>query len=186
MIETSHDQLSVARQCELSGLSRSSFYYRPRAADSFCLEIMHALDRIYTQYPFYGVRRMQQALGREGYAVNHKRVHRLMHLMGLQAIYPRRSLSAGGESHRVVPYLLRDRVIDRPDLVWASDITYLPLLHGFVYLVAIMDWFSRYVLSWRIANTLDAGFCLEALEEALMRGRPEIFNTDQGGSIQRR
>ncbi len=183
MIETSHDHLSVARQCELLGLSRSSFYYRPLEADPFRLEIMHAIDRIYTQYPFYGVRRIQQALRREGYAVNHKRVHRLMQVMGLQAIYPRRSLSAGGEAHRVYPYLLGDREIDRPDRVWASDITYLPLLHGFVYLVAVMDWFRRYVLSWRIANPLDAAFCLEALEEALAQGRPEIFNTDQGSQF---
>ena len=180
MIEASHDHLSVAKQCELLGLSRSSFYYRPQEADPFGLQIMHALDRIYTRYPFYGVRRLQQALRHEGYAVNHKRVHRLMQLMGLQAIYPRRRRSAGGEAHRIYPYLLRDRVIDRPDRVWASDITYLPLLDGCVYLVAVMDWFSRYVLSWRIANTLDTAFCLEALEEALTQGRPEIFNTDQG------
>ena len=180
MIEARHAPLSVAKQCELLGLSRSSFYYRRQAASPLGLQIMHAIDRIYTQYPFYGVRRIQQALRHEGYAVNHKRVHRLMQRMGLQAIYPRPSRSAGDASDRVYPYLLRDRVIDRPDQVWASDITYLPLLDGFVYLVAIMDWFSRYVLSWRIANTLDAAFCLAALEEALTRGRPEIFNTDQG------
>ena len=182
-IEAGQDGLSVARQCQLLGLPRSSFYYRPLEPDPFCLEIMHALDRLYTRYPFYGVRRLRQALRQEGYAVNHKRVHRLMQVMGLQAIYPRRSLSAGGEAHRVYPYLLRDRKIDRPDQVWASDITYLPLLHGFVYLVAIMDWFSRYVLSWRIANTLDTAFCLEALEEALAQGRPEMFNTDQGSQF---
>ena len=180
MIEVRHAPLSVAKQCELLGLSRSSFYYRRQAASPFDLQIMHAVDRIYTPYPFYGVRRMQQALRHEGYAVNHKRVHRLMQRMGLQAIYPRPSQSAGDASHRVYPYLVRDRVMDRPDQVWASDIPYLPLLDGFVYLVAIMDWFRRYVLSWRIANTLDAAFCLAALEEALTRGRPEIFNTDQG------
>ena len=151
-IEAGQDGLSVARQCQLLELPRSSFYYRPLEPDPFRLEILHALDRLYTRYPFYGVRRLRQALRQEGYAVNHKRVHRLMQVMGLQAIYPRRSLSAGGEAHRVYPYLLRDRTIDRPDHVWASDITYLPLLHGFVYLVAIMDWFSRYVLSWRIAK----------------------------------
>ncbi len=183
MIEASHDHLSVTKQCQLLGPSRSSFYYRPLGTDPFRLEIMHAIDRIYSQYPFYGVRRIQQALRREGYAVNHNRVHRLMQAMGLQAIFPQRSLSAGGEAHRVYPYLLGDRQIDRPDRVWASDITYLPLLHGFVYLLAVMDRFSRYVLSWRIANTLDATFCLEALEEALAQGRPEIFNTDQGSQF---
>lgn len=180
MIESSHDHLSVAQQCALLGLSRSSFYYRPQAADPFGLQIMHALDRLYTRYPFYGVRRLQQALRHEGYVVNHKRVHRLMQRMGLQAIYPRPRRATADASHRVYPYLLRDRVIDQPDQVWASDITYLPLRDGFVYLVAVMDWFSRYVLAWRIANTLDAAFCLEALEEALTQGRPAIFNTDQG------
>lgn len=180
MIEAHPAPVSVAKQCELLGLSRSSFYYRPQEAPPLDRQVMHAIDRIYTQYPFYGVRRMQQALRRAGYTVNHKRVHRLMQRMGLQAIYPRASRSAKDASHRVYPYLLRDRVIDRPDQVWASDITFLPLLDGFVYLVAIMDWFSRFVLAWRIANTLDAAFCLAALEEALSRGRPEIFNTDQG------
>lgn len=180
MIEAGHDHLSVVKQCELLGLARSSFYYRPQAADPLHLPIMHAIDRLYTRYPFYGVRRLQQALRQEGYTVHHKRVHRLMQRMGLQAIYPRRRRASGGEAHRVYPYLLRNRVIDRPDQVWASDITYLPLLDGFVYLVAVMDWFSRYVLAWRISNTLDTGLCLAALEEALAQGRPEIFNTDQG------
>lgn len=180
MIDPGHAHLSVVRQCQLLGLSRSSFYYRPQAASPLDLPLMHAIDRLYTRYPFYGVRRIQKALRQEGLAVNHKRVHRLMQRMGLQAIYPRRRGSAAGEAHRVYPYLLRDRVIDRPDQVWASDITFLPLQGGFVYLVAVMDWFSRYVLAWRIANTLDKAFCLAALEEALGQGRPEIFNTDQG------
>lgn len=183
MIEAGHERVSVARQCALLGLSRSSYYYRPRPPNPFDLELMHALDRLYTRYPFYGVRRLEQALRHEGYAVNHKRVHRLMQVLGLQAIPVRRRLSAGDASHRIYPYLLRRRVIDRPDLVWASDITYLPLRRGFVYLVAVMDWFSRYVLSWRLANTLDAAFCLEALDEALSQGRPEIFNTDQGSQF---
>ena len=153
MIKVGHKRVSVARKCALVGLSRSSYYYRPRPPDPFDLELMHALDRLYTRYPFYGVRRLQQALRQEGYPVNRKRVHRLMQVLGLQAIPVRRRLSARDASHRVYPYLLRRRVIDRPDLVWASDITYLPLRRGFVYLVAVMDWFSRYVLSWRLANS---------------------------------
>ena len=180
MIDPGQADLSVVRQCHLLGLSRSSFYYRPQAVPPLDLPLMHAIDRLYMQYPFYGVRRIRQALRQQGWAVNHKRVHRLMQQMGLQAIYPRRRRSAGGAAHRVYPYLLRDRVIDRPDQVWASDITFLPLQGGFVYLVAVMDWFSRYVLAWRIDNSLAPAFCLAALEDALTGGRPEIFNTDQG------
>ena len=182
-IEAPHPQLSVHRQCQLLGLPRSSFYYRPVAADPLTLELMNAIDRIYTERPIYGVRRICAALRRDGYPVNPKRVHRLMQAMGLQAIYPRRQRTTPDPEHRVYPYLLRGRTVDRPDQVWCSDITYLPLSSGFVYLVAVMDWFSRYVLAWRISNTLDAAFCVEALEEALGQGRPEIFNTDQGAQF---
>ncbi len=183
LIDPHPSELSVACQCDLLGLPRSSYYYPPVETDPFTLELMHAIDRIYTRRPIFGVRCIQEALRREGKVVNHKRVHRLMQVMGLQAIYPRRSLSAPGEAHRIYPYLLRGLQILRPDQAWSTDITYLPLRRGFVYLVAVMDWFSRYVLSWRISNTLDVVFCLEALEEALSHATPEIFNTDQGSQF---
>jgi len=183
MIEPQDTQLSVARQCELVGLPRSSFYYQPVAPDAFTLEVMHAIDRIYTHRPFYGVRRICKTLRDEDYPVNPKRVHRLMQVMGLQAIYPRKRLSLPDKAHRVFPYLLREVTVDRPDQAWCADITYLRLRGGFVYLVAVMDWFSRYVLSWRISNTLDASFCVAALEDALAHGTPDIFNTDQGSQF---
>ena len=183
LIDPSPSELSVAHQCDLLGLPRSSYYYQPVETDPFTLELMHAIDRIYTRRPIFGVLRLQEALRREGRVVNHKRVYRLMRVMGIQAIYPRRSLSAPGEPHRIYPYLLRGPRVLRPDQAWCTDITYLPLRGGFVYLVAVMDWFSRYVLSWRISNTLDVVFCLEALEEALGHATPEIFNTDQGAQF---
>ena len=183
MIEPQDAQLSLSRQCELVGLSRSSFYYQPVAPDPFTLEVMHAIDCIYTDRPFYGVRRIWWTLRADGLPVNRKRVHRLMQLMGLQAIYPRKRLSLPDKAHRVYPYLLREVTVDRPDLAWCSDITYLRLRGGFVYLVAVMDWYSRYVLSWRISNTLDAAFCVAALEDALVQGTPDIFNTDQGSQF---
>ena len=183
MIGPQHPQLSVVRQCELVGLPRSSFYYQAAAPDPFTLQVMHAIDRIYTDHPFFGVRRIWKTLRNDGYEVNRKRVHRLMQQMGLQAIYPRKRLSVPDNDHRVYPYLLRGLTIDRPDQVWCSDITYLRLRGGFVYLVAVMDWFSRYVLSWRISNTLDAAFCLAALEDALEQAVPDIFNTDQGSQF---
>ncbi len=183
LIKPPHPQLSVHRQCQLLGLPRSSFYYQPVAPDRLTLELMNAIDRIYTEHPIYGVRRIGATLRRAGYPVNPKRVHRLMKAMGLQAIYPRTRRTTPDPQHRVYPYLLRGVTVDRPDHVWCSDITYLPVGSGFVYLVAVMDWFSRYVLSGRVSNTLDAAFCLEALEEALGQGRPEIFNTDQGAQF---
>jgi putative transposase len=148
MIEPQDAQLSVARQCELVGLSRSSFYYQAEAPDPLTLEVMHAIDRIYTDRPFYGVRRIWWRLREDGLLVNRKRVHRLMQVMGLQAIYPRKRLSLPDKTHRVYPYLLRQVTVDRPDLAWCSDITYLRLRGGFVYLVAVMDWYSRYVMVW--------------------------------------
>ena len=147
MIEPQDAPLSLSRQCELVGLPRSSFYYQPVAPDAFTLEVMHAIDRIYTDRPFYGVRRICKTLRDDGYQVNHTRVHRLMQWMGLQAIYPRKRLSLPDKTHRVFPYLLREVTVDRPDLAWCADITYLRLRGGFVYLVAVMDWYSRYVLS---------------------------------------
>jgi putative transposase len=144
------------------------------------LRLMKRIDELYMAHPFYGSRNMTVVLKREGHRVNRKRIQRLMRLMGIQAIYPKPRLSIGGKDHKIYPYLLKNLTIDRVDQVWCADITYIRLAHGFVYLVAIMDWYSRRVLSWRLSNTLDTEFCLEALEEALEHGKPEIFNTDQG------
>jgi putative transposase len=164
----------------LLGLNRSSYYYEPAVETAENLRLMRRIDEEYTAHPFLGSRRMTQWLNREGEAVNRKRVQRLMRLMGLEAIHPKPRLSAAGRGHRIYPYLLRDVCIERPDQVWSTDITYIPLLHGFMYLAAIIDWYSRFVLAWRLSNTLDGGFCLAMLEEALSRGRPEVFNSDQG------
>jgi putative transposase len=180
LVEPGHPRLSVRRQCELLGLSRSSLYYEPAAETAANLRLMRLIDREYTAHPFLGSRRMTKWLMERGESVNRKRVRRLMRVMGLEAIYPRPKLSAAGRGHRIYPYLLRDVRIERPDQVWSTDITYVPLARGFMYLAAIIDWFSRYVLAWRLSNTLDGSFCLEMLEEALSRGRPEVFNTDQG------
>jgi putative transposase len=173
--------LSVSQQCELLGLSRSSYYYEPATESAANLALMALIDREYTAHPFRGSRGMTAWLKREGHAVNRKRVQRLMRLMGLEAVYPKPKLSVGGAGHKVYPYLLRDVAIERVNQVWSTDITYIPMPNGFMYLTAVMDWHSRYVLSWKLSNTLDTEFCLEALEEALQRGgRPEVFNTDQG------
>jgi len=170
----------VRRQCELLGLARSSLYYEPAQETADNLRLMRLLDQEYTAHPFLGSRRLTKWLAEQGETVNRKRVQRLLRLMGLEAIYPKPKLSATGRGHRVYPYLLRDVRIERPDQVWSTDITYVPLNSGFMYLAAIIDWFSRYVLAWRLSNTLDGSFCLEMLEEALSRGQPEVFNTDQG------
>jgi len=200
MINPKYKKISVRRQCNLLGLNRSSLYYQPRpfARESMHntgqmiipvqeteknLSIMKRIDELYIDHPFYGSRNMRTVLNREGYQVNRKRIQRLMRLMGIQAIYPKPRLSIGGQGHKIYPYLLKGLTIDRPDQVWCSDITYIRLTHGFVYLVAVMDWYSRFVLSWRLSNTLDTEFCLEALKEALDRGKPDIFNTDQGSQF---
>jgi len=180
MIEAEHPVLSVRRQCDLLGLARSGLYYEPQGESPENLALMRLLDEAYTAWPFYGVRKITAHLAREGQAVNVKRVRRLMRLMGLEAIYPRKRLSVPGEGHKRYPYLLRGVEIVRPDQVWSADITYLRLRRGFLYLAAILDWYSRYVLSWTLSSSLDAAFCVWALEEALARGRPEVFNTDQG------
>jgi putative transposase len=180
LIEADHAELSVRRQCQLLGLSRSSLYYEPAAETTANLRLMRLLDQEYTAHPFLGSRRLTAWLNDQGEAVNRKRVQRLLRLMGLEAIYPKPKLSAARAGHRLYPYLLRNVPIQRPDQVWSTDITYVPLACGFMYLAAIIDWFSRYVLAWRLSNTLDGSFCLEMLEEALGRGRPEVFNTDQG------
>lgn len=172
--------MSVRQQCQLLGLCRSSLYYQgvPESVEN--LRLMRRIDQEYTAHPFLGSRRLTKWLNERGEAVNRKRVQRLMRLMGLEAIYPKPKLRAAGRGHRIYPYLLRNVRIERPDQVWSTDITYVPLASGFMYLAAIMDWFSRYVVAWRLSNTLDGSFCVEMLEEALRRGRPEVFNTDQG------
>ena len=180
LVEPDHPELSVRRQCELLGLCRASLYYEPAAETVENLRLMRLLDREYTAHPFLGSRRLTAWLQEQGESVNRKRVQRLMRLMGLEAIYPKPRLSAARAGHRVYPYLLRGVAIERPDQVWSTDITYVPLAKGFMYLAAIIDWHSRYVLAWRLSNTLDGDFCLDMLEEALGRGRPEVFHTDQG------
>ena len=171
----------MRRQCELLGLCRSSLYYRPAAETPQNLRLMRLIDQQYTAHPFYGSRKLTLWLRDEqGEAVNRKRVQRLMRLMGLEAIYPKPKLTLAGRGHRLFPYLLRDVIISRPDQVWSADITYVPMASGFMYLAAVIDWFSRYVIAWRLSNSLDGSFCLDMLEEALSLGRPEIFNTDQG------
>jgi putative transposase len=179
-VEVGHPELSVRRQCELLGLPRSSLYYRPAPAAAEDLRLMRLIDQQYTARPFYGSRRMTAWLQTQGEEVNRKRVRRLMGRMGLEAIYPKPRLSAAGRGHRTYPYLLRGVSIQRPDQVWSADITYVPLPTGVMYLAATIDWYSRYVVGWRLSNTLDGSFCLEMLEEALGKGRPEVFNTDQG------
>jgi putative transposase len=180
LVEPDHPQLSVRRQCVLLGLSRSSLYYEPAAETAENLRLMRLLDEEYTAHPFLGSRRLTKWLIEQGEEVNRKRVQRLMRLMGLEAIYPKPKLSAARAGHRIYPYLLRNVNIQRPDQVWSTDITYVPLACGFMYLAAIIDWYSRYVIAWRLSNTLDGSFCLAMLDEALSRGRPEVFNTDQG------
>lgn len=176
--------LSVVRQCELLGLNRSMVYYRPAAETAVNLELMRIIDEEFTAHPFTGSRRMRDVLARKGYETNRKRIQRLMDLMGLYAIYPKPRLSMSNREHKKYPYLLRDLKIVRPNHVWATDITYIRLRSGFMYLVAIMDWFSRYVLSWRLSNTIDVAFCLEALTEAVATfGYAEIFNSDQGSQF---
>jgi putative transposase len=178
LIDKSHSELSISHQAELIGISRSSIYYKPVIEADFSLKCL--IDKQYTLTPFYGSRKMRAHLRRQGHWINRKHIQRLMREMGLEAIYPKPHLSQAHPEHKIYPYLLRDVRIDRKDQVWASDITYIPLSRGFAYLVAIMDWWSRYVLAWQISTSLDTSFCLETLEMALKHGKPEIFNTDQG------
>ncbi len=184
MMRSDHPALSLSRQCEVLSISRSSFYYAPKGESLENLALMRRIDELFLKYPFYGSRQMVRQLRRDGVCVGRHRVRRLMRLMGLEAIYQAPRTSTPHPAHRVYPYLLKGLVIDRPNQVWCADITYIPVQRGFLYLVAIMDWATRHVLSWRLSNTMDAGFCVEALNEALARyGRPEIFNTDQGSQF---
>ena len=179
-IELNHANISIARQCELLNVARSSYYYSVAGEPEENLRLMRLLDEQYTRTPFYGVRRMLVWLRDVGYRVNPKRIRRLMRLMGLEPIYPKPRLSQNVLGHKIYPYLLRGVLIERANQVWSSDITYVRLRHGFVYLVAVMDWYTRYVLSWEISVTMETSFCIAALDWALRRGKPEIFNTDQG------
>lgn len=183
MINPADKRLSVNRQCELLGLRRSSYYYQPQGEGEYNLKLMRLLDKQYTRTPFYGSRRMREWLRRQGHPVSRERIRRLMRLMGLEAIYPKRRLSRPGSEFQRFPYLLRGLRIDRPDQVWATDITYIRLRRGFVYLVAVMDWFSRYVVAWEVSLTMEADFCITALRRALAGRKPEIFNSDQGSQF---
>ncbi len=183
MIETGHPDLSIRRQCELVGLSRSTFYYQPATESPLNLLLMRLIDLQYTKRPFYGYPKMTAHLRRSGHRVNPKRIRRLMRLMDIQAVYCRPRTTVAAKNHKVYPYLLRGLVITQPNQVWCADITYVPMCQGFMYLVAIMDWFSRLVITWQLSNTLDGTFCLTALNQALANARPEIFNTDQGAQF---
>lgn len=180
-METDNPMISVSRQCDLLGLNRSSYYYTPQGENPFNLFLMRLIDEQHTRRPTFGVEKMTDWLRNQGYWVNEKRIERLMKKMDLVAIYPKPCLSQPGEDHNKYPYLLRNVLIDHPDQVWASDISYIRLRHGFVFLVVVMDWFSRYVLSWNLSITLEKEFCIEALKNALAVSKPEIFNSDQGG-----
>ena len=181
MIDPDHPRLSVSRQCQLLVLPRSTRYHQAKAVPDKTLRLMKQVDELYMQHPFYGSRQMKRALHRLGYEVGRRRVSRLMSLMGLEAIYRKPNLSRANAAHPVYPYLLRGLVVDRPNQVWATDITYIPVRGGFAYLCAVIDWHSRCVLAWELSNTLDAAFCVRVLKRALaLHGAPDIFNTDQG------
>ena len=183
LVDRDHPEISVRRQCALLGVNRSGLYYELVGESEENLLLMRLLDEQYTRTPFYGSRKMTEWLASQGHAVNRKRVSRLMELVGLEAVYPKPKLSQPGEGHRIYPYLLRGTTVERVNQVWSTDITYIRMAQGFLYLVAIMDWFSRFVLSWSLSLTMEVGFCIEALKRALGRGRPEIFNSDQGSQF---
>jgi putative transposase len=181
LVDPTDPGLSIVAQCRLLKVARSSLYYRPVPVSADDLTLMRRMDELHLAYPFYGSRRLAAALRRDGWSANRKRVRRLMQVMGLETIYQKPNTSQAHPEHKVYPYLLRGLPIDRPNQVWCADITYIPMAKGFVYLVAVMDWFSRRVLAWRVSISMDTTFCVEALQEALDRhGAPEIFNTDQG------
>jgi len=183
LIDQISDSLSIRSQCELLQFNRSNLYYEPVLVSKETLNIMTRIDEIYTAYPFYGSRKITVALKQDGWSICRERVQRLMRQMAIEVIYPKPKLSIKDKQHTIYPYLLADYSIERPNQVWSSDITYIRLKQGFMYLVAIIDWYSRYVLSWRLSNALEASFCIEALEEALEKGTPDIFNSDQGSQF---
>jgi putative transposase len=183
LIEARNRKISVKRQCELIELNRSTYYYNKRPKDFFNFELMKEIDKIYTVIPSYGSPRITNALQSMGYAVNHKRIERLMRLMGIAAICPKPNTSLPEKGHKIYPYLLKNVEINRPNQVWSTDITYIPIKKGFAYLVAVMDWHSRCILSWEISTTMDRKFCIKALKKALKISKPEIFNSDQGSQF---
>lgn len=183
LVEWEHPGISVRRQCELLGINRSGLYYESVGESEENLALMRLLDEQYTRTPFYGSRKMTKWLASVGHAVNRKRVSRLMEQLGIEAVYPKPKLSRPGEGHKIYPYLLRGVKVERVNQVWSTDITYIRMPRGFLYLVAVMDWFSRYVLSWSLSLTMEVDFCIEALLRALRRGRPEVFNSDQGSQF---
>jgi putative transposase len=183
LVEEGHPEISVRRQCDLLGVNRWSLYYESKGESEENLQLMRLMDEQYTRAPFYGSRRMTEWLHTKGFEVNRKRVARLMALMGIEAVYPKPKLSQPGEGHRIYPYLLEGMKVERVNQVWSTDITYIRMAQGCAYLVAVMDWHSRFVLSWSLSLTMELDFCLEALERALRRGRPEIFNSDQGSQF---
>jgi len=184
MVEPEHSSLSIVRQCTLLSISRSGLYYRPTGESAASLALMRLIDEAYLECPYYGARQMMRHLFRLGHRVGRHRIARLMRKMGLAAIYQKPNTSRPNKENKIYPYLLRDLTITKPDEVWCTDISYIPMRKGFMYLVAVMDWHSRRILSWRVSNTMDVEFCIEALEEALMRhGKPDVFNTDQGSQF---
>jgi putative transposase len=182
-IDATNEQLSIRQQCKLLDIPRSSYYYHPVSISEYTLKVMNEIDMMYTKYPFYGSRKITVELRKKGYQVNIKRVKRLMKKMGIRAIYPEPNTSCPDKTHHIYPYLLKGITISHPNHVWSTDITYLRLKKGFLYLVAIIDWYSRYVLSWELSNTIDSFFCVTALQEALEISRPDIFNSDQGAQF---
>jgi putative transposase len=182
-VERGHAEISVRRQCELLGVNRAGLYYEPVGESEENLGVMRLLDEQYTRAPFYGSRKMTAWLATQGWELNRKRVSRLMAVMGIEAVYPKPRLSQPGEGHKIYPYLLRGVEVESVNQVWSTDITYIRMARGFVYLVAVMDWFSRFVLSWSLSLTMELDFCVEALQCALRRGRPGIFNSDQGSQF---
>jgi putative transposase len=183
LVDWDHADVSVRRQCELLGVNRAGLYYEPLGENEENVRLMRLMDEQYTRAPFYGSRKMTAWLVTQGFKVNRKRVSRLMALMGLEAVYPKPKLSQPGAGHKIYPYLLRGVAVERVNQVWSTDITYIRMAQGFVYLVAVLDWFSRFVLSWALSLTMEIDFCIEALKRALRRGRPEIFNSDQGSQF---
>jgi putative transposase len=182
-IDFENDELSVREQCRLLGIQRSSIYYEPQPETEENLQLMRLIDEEHLTHPARGSRQMVGFLESQGFGVNRKRVQRLMRKMGIEGISPRPRTTVRNTGHQAYPYLLRDLKIERPNQVWCSDITYIPMRHGFMYLVAVLDWYSRHVLSWRLSNSMDADFCVEALDDALQFATPEIFNTDQGSQF---
>jgi putative transposase len=183
LVEPGHPEISIRRQCDLLGVNRASWYYQPAGETAENLKLMRLIDEQYTRTPFYGTRRLAAWLQEQGHEVNRKRVARLMELMGLEAVYPKPKLSQPGQGHKIYPYLLEGVEVQRVNQVWSTDITYIRMTEGFVYLVAVIDWFSRFVLSWALSLTMELDFCVEALKRALRWGLPEIFNTDQGSQF---